>query len=233
MTAIELVNRAISESAINVYNEHYKVIMGDIDFVPETIIIDSEDYNCGALCNELEFARTVAFSYVQSLDINTAEGYELELLARSFIDLLRYDYYETDEDFVNRFKAITIQSSYPHRTTPWSIIAALEYFFPDTKVTVKEDASYKQYFFQVRIGGVFSSEDVDTLYFDQGYFDNEFLGGIGVGKVLTYVSKIIERIRAAGVEHEIIIVQTSSITTNSNADIGSTRISVMSDAVIQ
>mgnify|MGYP000380125507 CR=1 FL=1 len=50
MDAIDLVNKAISP-AINVYGDEYKALMGDSDFIPELTILESDDFNCGAVCN--------------------------------------------------------------------------------------------------------------------------------------------------------------------------------------
>ena len=85
MKMIDVFNRTIS-NAINKEGDFYKTWIGESPFTPEVTIVDSDDFNCGALCNELEFARTVSNYYVQSFDLDLAEDDELADLIEAFID---------------------------------------------------------------------------------------------------------------------------------------------------
>ena len=58
MSMIQLFNRNIS-AKIDTNDVAYEAWIGADPFTPEMTIVDSEAFNCGAVCNELEFASTV------------------------------------------------------------------------------------------------------------------------------------------------------------------------------
>ena len=58
MALIDTFNKAVSD-AIDKNDNTYTSLIGSEDFTPEPVIDESSDFNCGALCNELEYLRTV------------------------------------------------------------------------------------------------------------------------------------------------------------------------------
>ena len=87
MGMIQTFNQGVSSEAINKEGAFYKVYIGQDPFTPESTITESSDYNCGALCNELEFARAVSNYYVQSLDLDFAETDNLDAVITGFVNL--------------------------------------------------------------------------------------------------------------------------------------------------
>jgi len=230
---IDIFNMNISK-AVNTASDFYKSWIGDPDFTPESTIIESEDYNCGALCNELEFARLQGKNITESLTIDSAAGDELDIFVNTFIDLPRRgSTFESDANYRARFKFLVTDNTNYRRMTRWSIFDAISYFVTDiSKVQVIEFFDTSNLYFQVRFEGTVTF--VQTLfmnnYNDNGYLDSNYLGGIGVGYIQTFITNLIQRIKAAGVDFDILFVQQSSFTKTSNAVIGSVRNTKRSDA---
>lgn len=231
MNAIDLCNKSVNKKAVNIYGENYEAVVGQVEFTPELVIDESKDYNCGAFCNELEYARLVATSYTESISIDGAENGELDLLVDSFVKLERLILYENDDDYRNRFKALVVQNNIPAWTTRTAIMNALGYFLPIENIFIWEPFDTHDYYFEVRLKGL-EVFDADTAFVDQNYFDNCFIGGAGVGKAKIFADDILPRIRAAGIQHNVVIVDNSSETIFSDAFLLSTRIPILSDANI-
>ena len=234
MSMISTFNKAVSD-AINKKDETYTALIGVEPFTPELVIDESSDFNCGALCNELEYLRTVSDYYVQSFDLDIAEDENLETLITAFLNLPRRNRAEEDAIYRKRFRAIAIEKSNPRRTTRWSIIDALSYFIANTDtIQIVEQFDSKNLYFQVRIEG---AQDFDTALVlnnvNQGYIDQNFIGGEGVGSIISYIGNIIDRIRAAGVDFDLLFILQDSFTKTSNAIIGTIQLYIMSDSVIK
>jgi hypothetical protein len=390
---IKTFNSAIS-NALSKTDEFYQTLIGQDPFTPEATIIDSEDINCGALCNELEFARVVSDYYVESLDLDLAEDDNLESLVAAFIDLPRRSPIEADAAYRLRFKFIVVQKSNSKRTTRWAILDAISYFIADmstvqileffstknlvtdsddlttsnwtksnatavltgtsvwehalntctetaasgkiyqdvgkalavtqefqaivrrgtatstsieyseklTPFTVRgsikitwatdtivatvgslsytewidddtvfiagkttatcdvlkdhniilnvdvdgsngymyatafrvENPTYVPPYFQIRIEGATTTDEILFLNNpEQGYLDNEFVGGPGIGAIGTYLSDLVDRIRAAGVNSEVLFVDQTQINKTSNATIGTVQFYKTGDARIK
>ena len=208
MSKIETFNSAVSD-AINKENEDYIAMYGTEDFIPEATIEDSEDFNCGALCNELEYLHTVSQYYTQCFNLDIAESENLESLITAFINLPRRSTLETDEIYRTRFKSIVNQSLNRRRGTKWAFMDALRYFMSnvDSNVQIIEQFDIENTYFQIRIEGTVSFDDVIFLDNpDTGFIDQNFIGGAGVGVVISYIGEIIDRIKAAGVDYDILFI---------------------------
>ena len=219
MNAIDLINKAVSKSAINVKGDDYKAIMGDEDFVPESVIVQSSDYNCGAVSNELEFARTVANSLTVSLTIGDAENEDLTSLVQSFINLSRLSTTEPDTGYRARFKVLAVQESFPHRTTPGAIRSALSYIIDKDNISVIEYFDTQYYYFELRLIGSFVRKAGVSAFLDFDFLDNTYLGGIGVGIPIPYINALVERVKAVGVDFDILVTDSNSFTKSSDAEI--------------
>ncbi len=236
MSMIQLFNRNIS-SKINTDDVAYQTWIGADPFTPEITIVDSGDFNCGAVCNELEFARTVTDYTVASLSIDDADDNELNEVINGFIDLPRRGAVEADELFRNRFKFLTVEQANARRTTKWAILDAVSYFVSDmTRVQLIEpwDNQPNGCYFQLRFEGV-ELDSSDVLYLDSdvtGFLDQYYLGGASLGEIITYLEELVIRVKAAGVDFDIIFVNQDRFTLDSDAFIGIIQKYLDSDAVI-
>jgi hypothetical protein len=225
MSMIKTFNKAIS-NALNKSDETYTALFGSEDFTPEVEIVDSSDFNCGGLANELEYLRSTSRYFVRSFDIDVAEDTNLDLLVTSFIDLSRRNNGEPDNVYRNRYRSIAVGYSNPRRLTRWAIIDAIRYFLPDLgKVQVVEQFSSSNLYFQVRIEG---AQDFDSVLVigstEQGFLDQNFVGGEGVGEVITYIGEIIDRVCAAGVDFDVLFINQYSILKTTDISIGSVQV---------
>lgn len=235
MSMVETFNRAVSD-AINKENEDYVAIIGTKDFVPESTIVTSEDFNCGAFCNELEYLRTVSKYYYQSFDLDIAEDDNLEMLITAFIDLPRLNQGESDSIYRKRFRSIVVQKLNPRRTTKWAIIDALSYFIgdPDENLQVIELFQVSTHYFELRIEGAVSFEEAIFMNnVQQAYLNQNFVGGSGIGSVISYIGEIVDRIKAAGVDYDIIFIDQNRLTKTVDAFIGTIQVYKTVDAVIK
>lgn len=223
MSKIETFNSAVSD-AVNKENTDYKAIFGATEFTPEATIVDSDDYNCGALCNELEFLRTVSNYYVQSFDLDIAEDENLDALIEAFVDIPRRTRAELDSVYRNRFRAVVVEQLNRRRTTRWALLDALRYFITDvtSSVQVVEIFEVTPTYFELRIEGTESFEDALFLNNpDQGYLDNNFVGGVGIGEVISYIGELIDAIKAGGVDYDILFIHQDRLTKTVDMRIGS------------
>jgi len=234
MGIISTFNKAVSD-AVNKTGETYVAIIGSEDFTPEPVIEESSDFNCGALCNELEYLRTVSNYFVQSFDLDIAEDENLDILVSAFLNLPRRNRAEPDETFRKRYRAIAIQQSNPRRTTRWAIIDALTYFIVDTTtIQVVEQFDSKNLYFQVRIEGAQDfTESIFLNNTNQAYVNQNFVGGDGVGAVISYVGELIDRIRAAGVDFDLVFIKQFRFTKTIDAFIGTVQFYKTIDAVVR
>lgn len=219
MSVISSINRNAIPTAINKEDVSYKAIIGQDPFTPNVTIVDSSDFNCGALCNEIEFLNLESAYFYNSMMIDSASGTELEDLINSFIDLPRRGTSETDDLYRTRFKAIVAQKTNYGRQTKWSIIDAISYFVDRSSISINEYPDTNPYYFEVRIIGTISF--TNTMFFDYSYLDNSYLGGIGAGPIVTFIKDIINRIRPVGTTFNVYFVVPNSITTTTATRIGS------------
>jgi hypothetical protein len=220
MSIIERINANIPKP-ISKTGEVYQAVMGRDPFTPEVTIVDSEDINCGAIANELEFLQLFADYMIDSTVIDTASGGELETLIWALIDLPRRGQLETDAVYRARFKAILTEKTNLSRTTKWAIVDALSHVLDVSKIEVVEFFDAYNLYFEVRFSGAYDFDDilfVDNL--ETGYLDNNYLGGVGIGSPVTYVNEIINRIRAAGVDYLVRLVLKTGILKTVDANIG-------------
>ena len=235
MTMIELFNSNISD-AINKTDDLYKSWFGDSDFEPETTIVESEDFNCGAICNELEYAKLVVDSYTKSLDVNQASGDELSLLINTFINLPRRGQYESDLTFRKRFNFLVTDKTHPRRITKWSILKALSYFIDNYEETVQliEPFDSNNLYFQIRIEAPVDTAETLTLNSTLSGFLNQFyLGGPTLGAVDTFLLDLLNRIKAQGVDFDVVFVDQYTIEKTSSAIIGTIQMYKIVNAVIK
>lgn len=235
MGMIKTFNQTVSKK-INKQGDFYEVMIGKEEFTPEVVIDESSDYNCGALCNELEYARVTAENYYKSFDIDVADSGNLDLLVNGFIDLPRRNIGESDSTFRKRFKFIIEESMNYRRTTKWALLDAMRHFMSnvDTNVQIIEIFDSYNLFFEIRIEG---AEDLSTALFlnntEQGYLDLNYVGGAGVGEIMTYLGEMIDRIKAAGVDYDILFIEQSRFTKLSDTIIGTVQKYLLSDAKIK
>jgi hypothetical protein len=232
---IGLFNRNVSD-AINKSGALYESWLGKEAFVPEVTILESEDYNCGAVCNELEFARTVSDYYVKSLALESAEHSELELLINTFIDLNRRGTVESDEIFRDRFKFLVTDKTHPNRITKSSILKAIDYFIPDSETSVQlvEQFDVNNLYFQIRIEGINDTTMTITLDNNEyGFLDQLYLGGASLGQVNTYLTLLLERIKGAGIDFDVLFIEQNREEKDSSAFIGIIQKYVISNAVVK
>lgn len=220
MNVIDFFETAISGYIDTNNDEIFQAIIGDPDYTPPdlTTVVDSSDFDCGAICNELEYARLVSGYYLEAMTIDKSENHELTSLVQAFIDMSRIDDTEPDENYSRRFKVIAVQNGYPHRTTKWAIRSALSYFIPElVKIQVVEFFDSSNLYFQVRFEGV--NNFTDTIFIDQGFIDQDYIGGVGIGTLLSFVEDLIRRIKAAGVDFDVKVISQYSVVLLSDAEI--------------
>lgn len=221
-TMIEIFNSAVSD-AVNKNADFYKAWIGETPFTPAVQILQSSDVNCGAVCNELEFGREITDYFVESLDIDRAEDDELAVLINGFIDMPRRGNFESDVVFRNRYKFIVMDQANPKRTTKWAILDALRYFIADvdTIVQIVEQFDTSNLYFQVRIEGIQSTTDIIFLNnTGTAWLDQNYIGGPSIGAVVTYVGELLDRIKAAGVDYDILFINQDRFTKTSDMYIG-------------
>ena len=231
---VDIFNTTIP-SGIAKDSDFYQAFVGKTDFVPEVEIVESEDYNCGAMCNELEFARTVASYYTACLDIDTAESGDLNDLVSALIYMPRISA-DTDAGHRKRFRFIISQKSNYRRTTRWAILDAIKYIIEDaSKVSLIENFDDYNMYFEIRIvgaittvGSVWTNDDYDNLAF----IGHEFISGPGVGGASWTIADLIPRIKAAGVDFDVYIVEQGKETKTCDAFIGTVQKYISCDAVI-
>lgn len=234
MSMIRVWNTNISQ-AINREDDFYQTWIGKDPFTPEITIVESSDYNCGAICNELEFVHLVSNYYVESLSVDLAGDEELQDLILTFVDMPRRNQLEADNTYRLRYKFVVIEKANKRRTTRWAILDAISYFIADLDtIQIVEIFDVKGLFFQVRIEGAITTEDVIFINNTNcAYIDQNFIGGPGVGEVISYIGELIQQIKAAGVDFDVLFVDQNRTTLDSDCIIGTVQKYLDSDAKIK
>lgn len=142
-------------SQISEVNEHiltkilkndpfYEALWGKEDFTPEVTIVDPDDYNCGAICNQLEWVYDYIREITESDLDNLAEPY-IDVIVYFFTGLKRFEN-EPDVDFLRRMESFLIREDTWRSErfgTPWDIKNVfsyyldrdLLYYIPNTVIT--------------------------------------------------------------------------------------------------
>lgn len=231
---IDLFNSNVSDK-INKTDSLYTNLFGDTDYTPVTPLVDSEDVNCGAVINEFEWAKLECWKLVSALSIDVATSQELDTVINSVIDLSRRGDIEADSTYRKRFRFLVTDKTNTRRITKWSILDAISYFIADMDtVQLIEPFDSENCYFQIRIEGVVSYDDIIFLGNpDQGYVSQNFIGGAGVGEVITYLGALVQRVKAAGVDFDILFIAQGRLTKTADATIGSIQIYKLADAHVQ
>ena len=189
--------------------------------MPEPVITKSSDINCGGLGNELEYLREVSKYYTQSFDLDIAEGENLDNLITAFLDLPRRNRAEPDATYRARYRAIANAKVNSKRTTKWAIIDAItEFGILKENIQIVEPSGTTQYF-EVRIEGIVDYDDAIFIgSVDSGFLDVGFVGGSGVGGIISFLGNIIDRIKAAGVDYDILFIMQDRFTKTVSMTIG-------------
>ena len=236
MKFIDLFNQNISD-AIDKSDEVYTSLIGDKEFTPIIPVVNSEDVNCGALCNELEYAKLQTWKLIDAMGIDSGEGGELEDIITAIVDLPRRGVVESDSIYRNRFRFLVTAQSNMRRITKWAIISALSHFIPNmSAVQFIEPFSINNLYFQIRVRGEGGDNYEGILFLDDavdGYLDQSFLGGYGIGAIVTYLSEMVQRIKCAGVDFDVLFINQDRFTKTSTASIGTIRRTYLSSARIK
>ena len=137
MSIIEEFNSRMP-TILNKTTTDYLAWFGDVNFTPNDPIEQSSDYQCGAICNEFEYAQGFIDYLTRSSSIDDFYGEFLERIIYFFTGLQRA-YKETDENFRTRFKALCIRKNNPNWITTWMIKDVFSYFFDPDIIYVVEN----------------------------------------------------------------------------------------------
>lgn len=229
---VELMNKTLPKR-INRGGSVHTALVGQEDFIPESTISDSSNFNCGALCNEFEFARKVTRYYASALRIDNAEGEELDALITNLIDLPRRSRSEEDAVYRSRFKFLVVAKTNYRRITKWSILDSVSYFILPENVEIVEPFNDRGQYFQVRLKGIELSEGALSLDDEvDGYLDNNFLAGPGIGAEVSYIGALVDRVKAAGVDFDLLFISQYQTSLTSDMRIGTVQRYMTSDSTI-
>lgn len=220
-------------NSIDTDAEFYATFIGKSEFSPELVITQSSDFNCGAICNELEYARKTTQYYTTCLYVDTAESENLDILINSFVDLPRRNRVEADSIYRDRYKCLVVAQTNYRRCTPWAIRDAILHFIdaPET-VQVIENFDDQTNYFQIRIEG---AEVEGVIFIDSvetGFIDQNFIGGSGVGAIISYLGEMIDRIKCSGVDYDIFFISQDRFTVVGNARIGAIQKYIIGNATV-
>ena len=218
---ISTFNKGVSEF-IDKMDSFYEAYFGAENFVPNGTIVRSSDFNCGALGNELEMARTFGNYIVSCLDYTKAEGSELQDIIDALVDLPRRGSFEDDATYRLRYEFIVVQKGNPTRTTKSAILDAISYFVSDISTVEIFEPQVNDTEFQIRIRGVSATSDILALdNLSDGFLDINYIGGQSIGAAVTFIGALIQRIKAAGVDFSVVFINRYSISLTSSMTIGS------------
>ncbi len=123
---------------INKTSEEYEAIFGKDIYASNIPIVQSSDYNSGAIANELEFLRGYINFVIDSLNINFAADEFLEKLAYFFLGLQRI-FDEEDDDLKNRFDALILRNGNKSWMTKWCLKDVFGYYFDKDDIYIIEN----------------------------------------------------------------------------------------------
>ena len=116
----------------------YEAIFGKEDFTPNPTIAQSSDFQCGAIANELEYAKGFIDYITRTNSIDNFYGEYLEKILYFFTGLTRVGD-ESDADLRNRFRALVIRQNNPSWITTWMIRDVFKYYFSQDIIYVIEN----------------------------------------------------------------------------------------------
>jgi hypothetical protein len=133
MSQIQEINAQIL-SAISKTDEFYEALMGKEDFTPNPVIETPDDYNCGAIANQLEYINDFVRDLTSQNFSELKEPY-VDIVVYFFSLLKRFPGEET-ELLINRMKSILIRDGVDYRPdnigTPWDILNVFAYYIDRT-----------------------------------------------------------------------------------------------------
>ena len=211
---------------VNRGGEVYTAVIGDVLSESNAVIESAEDFNCGALSNELEYARHMCDYIVGSIVVDVAIGFELDTVINQYVDLGRRSSIESDEAYRNRFKCLVVQGAHPKRQTIGSITEALRYILGDlVTFEIREPFDVQSQYFEVRVVGV--PAVIETLFAieseDTGAIEQDAIAGTGVamvgGAAEIVLNQLLQRIKPAGVTAEVVIIVNEELSIQSNMEV--------------
>lgn len=113
---------------VNKTGQDYEAIIGKEEYTEEVEIVNSEDFNCGAIANELEMARAFVENEIQQNDTDTMEEDYLETVINFFTTLYRF-IEEEDDNLRNRFYSLIRRNGNTKWMTKWSFLDVFSYYF--------------------------------------------------------------------------------------------------------
>jgi hypothetical protein len=137
MSIIKSLNERMP-SLINKQEKGYKVVYGDVNSVPNTVINQSSDINCGAISNELEFLKLFIIYTLSAYDLGKSENEWIDVVTDFFLNMKRIEE-ETDVNLINRFFSIIRRKLFPKWMVPLSIKKVFSYFFDEKDIFVIND----------------------------------------------------------------------------------------------
>lgn len=195
---------------INRQGSFFKSVFGDADAMPNDPIISSADYNYGAIANELEFVKQRCLELAQTFSLDNASGENLDYIVSALLMLSRQDVVEVDASLRARFRALVTQHSNNRRCTRWAIADAIAYLIPRYVFSIVEWFSLKPMFFEVRlVGSAFGIGLLDTAYVELAYIMQSYIGGPSTGVYAVFITDIVNRTKAAGVEFAVTVIERS------------------------
>jgi hypothetical protein len=132
---------------LNKNTEEYIAIFGNEVFSRQADIVDSADFNCGAIANEMEFSVGFCEYVTKTRNIDNYYGEYLDRIIYYFTGFVRDPLgVESDASFRNRFKAVAVRALNPSWLTTWSIRDVFSYFFPLSIIYVTENYVLDEFF---------------------------------------------------------------------------------------
>lgn len=234
MAIIRTFNEAVS-NAINKEKNVYIALFGTENYDPILPIGQSSDFNCGGLANELEYLKSASEYTVQSFDLDIAEKGNLDILISTFLNLPRLHKFEEDTNYRQRFRSIVNAKTYPKRMTRGALLKAMQEFgLPSNQIQIIERFDDRPLYFEVRITGIL---DYTIPIFlntpDKSHVNQGFLSGYGIGGLISYLGSIINRIKAAGVDFDVLFIQQDRKELLVNMKIGRIQMYKMIQAIIK
>lgn len=116
-------------SAINKNDIFYKALWGDEEFIPEVTIEDPNDFNCGAIANELEYLY-LWIREITSIDINDIPAPYIYLMIYFFTQLKPFTAEDKASVLSRAFSLLIREGDWRSDTwgTPWDIKNVLGYY---------------------------------------------------------------------------------------------------------
>lgn len=122
MSQITEINKQILEKILKT-DEFYEVFWGKVDFFPESVIAEPNDFNCGAFCNQLEYL----YEFIRE-----ATNPDLDTLVDPYVDIVVYFFTgikrnggETDVSLLERMRSLIVRECdwvSERFGTPWDIL---------------------------------------------------------------------------------------------------------------